>query len=156
MHWKNSFCIFPFVLRMNMKTLTQFLILCAGITLTLNSCSKEYYQCEPLAEEDSRWPYNITAEWQQESVDFDFKITSAEDQTAAVLDKPSNDTITVTTSNGTNYLHYLLSERASSNDLTCFKIITNITRCTSCATNNCCNTKGCDHSFCTRKTKDIK
>jgi len=92
---------------MNMKTLTQFLILCAGITLTLNSCSKEYYQCEPLAEEDSRWPYNITAEWQQESVDFDFKITSAEDQTAAVLDKPSNDTITVTTSNGTNYLHYL-------------------------------------------------
>ena len=66
---------------MNMKTLTQFFILCAVITLFVSSCSKTYYECEPVVvEEDPRWPYDITAEWEQESVNFDFKITSNADQ----------------------------------------------------------------------------
>ena len=100
---------------MNMKTLIQFLTLCAVTTLIVSSCSKKYYVCEPVIEEDFRWPWEITSEWQQESVEFDFKITATENQTAAVLDKPSNDSIMVTTSNGSNYLHYLYVIRNESN-----------------------------------------
>ena len=79
---------------MNMKTLIQFLILCAGATLIVSSCSKTYYVCEPVAEEeDSRWPWDITAQWNQENVTFDFKITSNVDQLAVDLTTPSEDSL---------------------------------------------------------------
>jgi hypothetical protein len=101
---------------MNMKTLTQFLILCASITLTLNSCSKKYYQCEPLAEEDSRWPYNITAEWQQENVNFDFNITSDTDQLAVDFLTPSEDSLVAQFSVGTaTSLKYLQASLGDTN-----------------------------------------
>jgi len=99
-------------MQMKMKTLSQLFILSA---LMLSSCSKTYYECEPVIEEDSRWPWDITAEWAQESVEFDFKITATKNQTAAVLEKPSVDSVAVTTSNGTNFLHYLFVIRNESN-----------------------------------------
>ena len=79
---------------MNMKTLIQFLILCAGVTLIVSSCSKTYYECEPVVEEeDPRWPYNITAIWNQENVSFDFTITSDIDQLAVDFSTPSEDSL---------------------------------------------------------------
>ncbi len=79
---------------MNMKTLIQSLILCAGVTLIVSSCSKTYYVCEPVVEEeDPRWPWNITAQWNQENVSFDFTITSNIDQLAVDFSTPSEDSL---------------------------------------------------------------
>jgi hypothetical protein len=102
-------------MQMKMKTLTQLFVLSALMTLMLSSCSKTYYECEPVIEEDSRWPWDITAEWGQESVEFDFKITATKNQTAAVLENPSVDSVMVTTSTGSNFLHYLFVIRNESN-----------------------------------------
>ena len=85
---------------MNMKTLIQFLILCAGVTLFVSSCSKTYYECEQV-KEDPRWPWNITAEWNQENVIFDFTITSNIDQIAVDFSTPSEDSLVVEFSGGT-------------------------------------------------------
>ena len=102
---------------MNMKTLTKFLSLCAGLILILNSCSKEYYTCEPVVEEeDSRWPWNITSEWQQENVNFDFKITSNTDQLAVDFSTPSEDSLVAQFSVGTTTsLKYLQASWGDTN-----------------------------------------
>jgi len=79
---------------MNMKTLIRLLILFAGVTLIVSSCSKTYYVCEPVVEEeDPRWPWNITAIWNQENVSFDFTITSDIDQLAVDFSTPSEDSL---------------------------------------------------------------
>jgi len=79
---------------MNMKTLIRLLILFAVVTLIVSSCSKTYYVCEPVVEEeDPRWPWNITAIWNQENVSFDFTITSDIDQLAVDFSTPSEDSL---------------------------------------------------------------
>ena len=95
---------------MNMKTLIQFLILCAGVSLFVSSCSKTYYECEEpvVDEEDPRWPWNITAEWNQENVNFDFTITSNIDQLAVDFSTPSEDSLVAQfTGETTTSLKYL-------------------------------------------------
>ena len=104
---------------MNMKTLIQFLILWAGVTLIVSSCSKTYYVCEPVAEEeDSRWPWDITAQWNQENVTFDFKITSNVDQLAVDLTTPSEDSLVAQISGGTaTSLRYLQASSGNTNTI---------------------------------------
>mgnify|MGYP001217863622 CR=1 FL=1 len=94
---------------MNMKTLIRLLILCAGVTLIVSSCSKTYYVCEPVVEEeDPRWPWNITAIWNQENVSFDFTITSNIDQLAVDFSTPSEDSLVAQfTGETTTSLKYL-------------------------------------------------
>ncbi len=101
---------------MKMKTLIQFLIPFVATALIVNSCSKTYYECEPTNEEDPRWPWNITAEWEQESVNFDFKITSNSDQLAVDFTTPSEDSLVAQFSDGTSAsLKYLQASLGDTN-----------------------------------------
>ena len=88
------------------------------IVLLAGGCSKEYHVCESADEEDSRWPWNITAEWNQQSVNFDFRITSDSDQLAVDFLAPSNETIEATLSDGGNSeLNFLQSSSGDTNKL---------------------------------------
>jgi len=88
------------------------------IVLLAGGCSKEYHVCESADEEDSRWPWNITAEWNQQSVNFDFRITSDSDQLAVDFLAPSDETIEATLSDGGNSeLNFLQSSSGDTNKL---------------------------------------
>ena len=85
-----------------MKKITQTFFFSLLTVLTLTSCTKKYYTCEVASDQDPRWPLDIIAQWQQNSVNFDLQITSNIDQLAIDLATPSEDSLSAISSDGNN------------------------------------------------------